>query len=93
MTHRLQASDDLSACHIIFLPVGSYSSLPAIIRQVSGSGAITVGESAGFASRGGMLNFVLEGTRLRFEVNLEASRRALARISSRLLALAIIVKQ
>jgi len=93
VTRTLQANADLGACHLIFLPAASDSSLPAILRQVAASNAITVGESAGFASRGGTVNFVLEGTRLRFEVNLEASQRARSRISSRLLSLAKIVRQ
>ena len=93
VTHRVRASDDLNACHIIFLPASSDNSLPVVLRQVEGSPAITVGESAGFASRGGTVNFVMEGTRLRFEVNLSASQRARSRISSRLLALARIVRE
>src|SRR5207248_1445908 len=49
VTHKLRASDDLSRCHLIFLPAGSESSLITVLRRV-GSAAITVGESAGFAS-------------------------------------------
>jgi hypothetical protein len=93
MTRTLRANDDVSGCHIIFLPAGSDSSLPAILKRVGGSSAIIVGESAGFAHRGGMVNFVVEDSRLRFEVNLEASLRARPRISSRLLALARIVRE
>ena len=93
LTRTLRANDDVSGCHIIFLPTASDSSLPAILKQVAATGAITVGESAGFARRGGTVNFVLEGTRLRFEVNLEASQRARSRISSRLLSLARIVRE
>jgi hypothetical protein len=92
-THRVRPSDDLNACHIIFLPASSDNSLPVVLRQLEGSPAITVGESAGFASRGGTVNFVMEGTRLRFEVNLSASQRARSRISSRLLSLARIVRE
>jgi uncharacterized protein DUF4154 len=93
MTHRVRPGDDLSACHIIFLPASSDNYLPVILKQVEGSPAITVGESAGFASRGGTVNFVMEDTRLRFEVNLSASQRARSRISSRLLSLARIVRE
>jgi hypothetical protein len=90
---RLRPSDDISGCHIIFLPVASDSSLPDILSRVRGSSAITVGESRGFARRGGMINFVVESLRVRFEVNLDASQRGRSRISSRFLALAKIVKE
>lgn len=92
VTRRLRPTDDLSTCHVIFVPAGSDSSLPAVLKQASATGAITVGESTGFASRGGTANFVLQGTRLRFEVNLAASQRARSRISSRVLALAKIIR-
>lgn len=92
LTRTAQASDDLSACHIIFLPAGSDHSLSAILKREGGSSTITVGESARFARRGGTVNFVLEGSRLRFEVNIDATQRTRSRISSRFLVLAKIVK-
>ena len=88
----VRLGDKLGGCHIVFLPAGTDSSLPQVLEQLAGSPAITVGESAGFARRGGTVNFVLEGTRLRFEVNLDLSQRARSRISSRFLALARIVR-
>jgi YfiR/HmsC-like len=88
----LRPSDDFSGCHIIFLPASSDGSLPGVLKRLDGS-AITVGESAGFVARGGVVNFVIEGTMLRFEVNLSASRRIRSRISSRFLALARIYKE
>lgn len=93
MLHTVRSGGNLSACHIVFLPAGTDYSLPEVLKQVGGSPAITVGESAGFAHRGGTVNFVLEGTRLRFEVNLDVSQRARSRISSRFLALARIVRE
>ncbi len=91
-TLRLRTSDDLSGCHIVFLPAASDGALPAILMRLRDSGALIVGESPGFASRGGTVNFRIEGTRLRFEVNLQAAQRGRSRISSRLLALAMLVK-
>lgn len=93
VTQTVRASDDLSGCHIIFLPAANDSSLSAILKREGGSKAITVGESARFARRGGTVNFVLEGPRLRFEVNIDATQRSRSRISSRLLVLAKIVKE
>ena len=88
----LKSSDDPTGCHLVFLPVSSDSSLAAVLRRLDGS-AISVGESAGFVARGGVVNFVIEGTVLRFEVNLSASQRIRSRISSRFLALARIYKE
>ena len=88
----LRPSDDFGGCHLIFLPASSDGSLPGVLRLLDGS-AITVGESAGFITRGGVLSFLLEGTNLRFTVNLNASQRTRCRISSRFLALAKIYRE
>jgi hypothetical protein len=47
-----------------------------------------VGESINFAQGGGMIGFLLEDNKVRFEINLEAAERAKLKISARLLALA-----
>ena len=88
----LRPSDDFGGCHLIFLPASSDGSLPGVLRLLDDS-AITVGESAGFITRGGVLSFLLEGTNLRFTVNLNASQRTRCRISSRFLALAKIYRE
>ena len=85
-------NDAVIGCHIIFLPASSDGFLPRVLKRLDGS-AITVGESSGFAARGGTVNFVIEGITLRFEVNLSASQRTRCRISSRVLALAKIYKE
>jgi hypothetical protein len=47
-----------------------------------------VGDGDGFAARGGMINFLLEEQKVRFEINTAASQVAGVRISSQLLKLA-----
>jgi hypothetical protein len=50
-----------------------------------------VGDSAAFSEQGGIITFVFEGDKLRFEINLESSERAGVRMSSQLLKLARIL--
>jgi hypothetical protein len=52
---------------------------------------LTVGEKKGFASRGGMINFIVVENKVRFEINPHAVETAALKISSQLLKLAIIV--
>jgi hypothetical protein len=54
-------------------------------------GVLTVGETEGFASQGGIVNFKLEGGRVRLEINIDAAAQAKLRISSKVLNLAQIV--
>jgi hypothetical protein len=49
---------------------------------------LTVGESPDFLRQGGIINFVLEDGKVRFEINQDAATQADLRISSRLLRLA-----
>ena len=55
-------------------------------------GVLTVGDTADFASEGGIIGLRLDGERIRLSVNLTAAERAKVRISSRLLSLATIIK-
>jgi YfiR/HmsC-like len=53
-----------------------------------GPGVLTVGEGESFIKEGGMIAFVLEDRRVKFDVNLSATRGAMLTLSSRLLAIA-----
>ena len=48
-------------------------------------------ETAGFAQRGGMINFYLVGNKVRFEINPAAAREEGLRLSSQLLSVGKIV--
>lgn len=62
-----------------------------ILKSLQGSSALLVGESEGFAGRGGQIQFFIEDKKLRFSVNLDALQRTRLRVSFKLLALAKIV--
>jgi hypothetical protein len=48
-----------------------------------------VAETDGFVAAGGMVNFVPEANKIRFQINDEAAKSARLKISSKLLSLAI----
>ncbi len=83
---------DLSGCHILFVEQDTGKRLGNRLLESADSPMLTVGDAAGFASRGGMIELVPSANRLGFAVNLEAAERAELRLSSQLLALARIVK-
>jgi hypothetical protein len=88
----LRPSDIMSACHIVFVPVTAEDQATRIVRSLKGSSTLTVGETEGFAIRGGIINLTAEGNKLHFEVNLLAADRAGLKISAKMLALAKIVR-
>jgi hypothetical protein len=71
-------------------PVESVSQAPT--PSIVGSSTLTVGETKGFADLGGVINLTVKENRLRFEINLDAAMQRPPKISSKLLALAKIVK-
>ena len=75
-------------CHILFISTSQKQQLPEALRTVKGSAVLTVSETERFTESGGMINFVLEGTKIRFQINNEAASRAGLKISSKLMSLA-----
>ena len=73
-------------CHIIFVPRGAATA--AYLRAARSSPVLTVGEIPEFIAQGGIVNFTLDGSSVRFEIDPEAAERIGLRISSRLLRLA-----
>ncbi|MGH9713456.1 MAG: YfiR family protein [Candidatus Acidiferrales bacterium] len=82
---------DLAGCQVIFLTADEAPHLLEIIGFVRGHNVLIVGESEGFAAAGGTIQFVLDQNRVRFAINPGAAKRAGLKISSKLLALALIV--
>ena len=84
---------DLRDCKILFVSASERTHVDEILQSVKGLPILTVGETPGFAERGGVIRFTLEDNRVRFEVNVAAAHQADLNISSRLLTLAKIIPQ
>jgi hypothetical protein len=77
-----------AGCQVLFISRSERERLPQILAAVKDSPVLTVGDTNGFAERGVIINFVLEGSKVRFEINTKSADRAGIRISSKLLQLA-----
>ena len=84
---------ELRECKIVFVSSSEKGHLDDLLQALKGLPILTVGETPGFAERGGIIRFTLEDNRVRFEVNVEAAHQADLTISSRLLTLARIIQQ
>jgi hypothetical protein len=82
---RVVNAGGAAGCHVLFVPAGVAAG--PYLRNVDRSPVLTVGESPDFLADGGIINFVRDGGRVRFEINQAAAERAQLRISSRLLQL------
>ncbi|MBC8097745.1 MAG: YfiR family protein, partial [Akkermansiaceae bacterium] len=79
-------------CHVLFIDASEKERLQEIIPKVKNLPVLTVGESDEFLEAGGIIKFIKKENKVRFEVDLNASRLAGLQISSKLLSLAEVVR-
>ena len=89
---RASRIEDLLPCHLVFISAKERRRVPAILKAVESAGVLTVSETDDFLDQGGAVRLVMEGRKVRFQINLEAARRNGLTVSSKLLSLAVEVK-
>ncbi len=89
---ELDSLREAQKCQIIFVSSSEKQRLQEIFENLKFARVLTVGETEGFATSGGMINFVEENNKVHFEINADAARRTGLTISSELLKLAKLVK-
>ena len=82
-----------SQCHILFVSSSERKRLQSVLAGLRASAVLTVGDTPGFAGKGGVVNFKLEDGAVHFEINVEAAKEKNLQISSKLLRLAHLVGQ
>jgi hypothetical protein len=85
---RWGSAKDVGACDLLFVSASEADNLELIQKVLGRSPVLTVGEHPGFIRRGGIINFVKDEGKVRFEISPEAARRTGLVISSKLLNLA-----
>lgn len=89
---RIREMPEPEGCQIVFVSRSEKRRLPEVLAHLRGAPVLTVADTGGFLEQGGIINFTLEGSKVRFEINQEAAERAGIKISSKLLRLATRVK-
>jgi hypothetical protein len=89
---HFDSDSDLSGCQILFISDSETPRVGAILDRASGLPILTVGEGETFARSGGIINFVIKNGNVRLAIDLVAARKAGLGISSRLPAVADVVK-
>lgn len=88
---RFARVEDIGACDILFISRSEGSRVEPIVATLHDRTILTVSDISGFATRGGMIQFVTDKNRIRLRINVDAARAARLTISSKLLRLAEIV--
>jgi hypothetical protein len=89
---RATQFQDLAGCQVVFVSASEREPAADLANRLKGHAVLLVGESEGFAVSGGSIQFTIEDSRVRFVINPDAADRAGLKISSKLLALAKIVR-
>jgi hypothetical protein len=88
---RFRSVEEITRCHILFVSASEISRLASILDAVKGKPILTVGDTEGFASQGGMVRFIMDQNRIRFRINVAVVAAGGLTISSKLLRVAEIV--
>ena len=85
---RLADIGATTMCDLVFVPGNSTDRIDRVVRATRQRPVLTVGEAPDFLRRGGMIAFVVDGGRVRFDINLPAATTRGLMLSSRLLQVA-----
>lgn len=93
LARRVARAQEAQDCQVLFIAASEEDQLPAILSELGNAPILTVADIPDFVKRGGMIQFVLDGNRVRFEINVAVAGRAGLTLSSELLKLARVVRR
>jgi hypothetical protein len=85
---RVQTVAGVRGVHLLFVPASEDARLLEVRESLQDSNTVTVGESDAFARSGGMITFVIDGDRVRFDINIAAANASSVKLSAQLQKLA-----
>jgi YfiR/HmsC-like len=89
---RIMHAQEAQSCAILYISRSEANRLRQVLDTVHDWPVLTVSDLPDFADKGGMIQFILQGGKVRFEVNLIPATRAGLTLSSELLKVAVEVK-
>ena len=93
LAKRISRPQDAVDCRILFISSSEFSQWKEISAALKTLSVLTVSDMPQFARRGGIIQFLLDGNRVRFDINLAATERVGLNLSSELLKLAVTVSR
>jgi hypothetical protein len=82
---------ELKECQVIFISDSEAKRLDKLLANLAGRPVLTVSDQPDFARRGGIIGFIKEEGRVRFEINLQAADKAGLKLRAKLLQLGRII--
>jgi hypothetical protein len=82
---RAGSAGELKDCNLVFISRSERGNIAGILSQLQGAPVLTVSETGSFTKQGGMIDFVMQGGSVSFEINASAAQKAGLQVSSKLL--------
>ena len=80
---------EVTNCNILFVSSSEKDNLAGIVDGLHNASILTVSETDEFIKAGGMINFIIQDNKVRFQISDDAAKKAGLKISSKLLTLAV----
>lgn len=90
---RINSASEVQGCRILFISRSEQGRASSVLSAVKHLPILTVSDMPDFVDNGGIIGFVMQGDRVRFQVSLPAAERAGLSLSSELLRVAANVKR
>ena len=81
---RFNSPDEITTCHILFVPFSKTRELPEILTQLKNKSTLIITEKNGGIDDGAAINFVIIGDKLKFEIKTENATKYNIKLSSKL---------
>lgn len=91
LVQRYRRVEEIGTCHLLFISYSERTRLERILTSLRGRSILSVGDTDGFATRGGIIRFTAENKKTRLSINLAAAKAANLTISSKLLRAAEVI--
>jgi hypothetical protein len=85
---RISGPQEAAGCRVLFISGSDDAQLSAVLAALGTAPVLTVSDIPDFVKRGGMIQFILDGSHVRFAINIAAAQRAGLTLSSELLKIA-----
>ena len=85
---RIKTADDMSGFYnLIFVTPDSKTEHPAVVKKLEGTTTLLLSAGKELSGKGSVINFIVEGGRLNFEISKKQAEAHKIKISSSLLAM------
>jgi len=86
---RYKTPQEISSCHILFVPFARSKQLSEITAAIQGKSTLIITEKNGSLNEGSVINFIILEDRLKFELKAENANKMGIKVSSKLEEMAL----